>query len=174
MYFDLGSAKTVVDGSGNIWNSTSSTQYDTLEAMLPFCFTAAGRPTLVSLSILQKFGGHGGGVTNATYGTGIGTDGWQTVANGTGTLLIQGLVPSATYNLKIFGASSVTKRMTRYEVVDNGGLQTLDLDATGNVSTKANFATVVADAYGMIEISTKAKPGTTSTIGIINAIELSR
>ncbi len=174
MYFDLGGTKTVTDGSGNTWNSTSATQYDTLEAMLPYCRTAIGRATPVSLSTLQKFGSQGGGVANATYGTGIGTDGWQTVASGTGTLVLQGLVPDASYNLKIFGSSSVSNRMTTYEVGDAFGTQTQDLNATGNVSTKAVFATVVADASGMIDISVRAKTGSGSTIGIINAIELSR
>ena len=96
------------------------------------------------------------------------------MASGTGTLVLQGLVPDASYNLKIFGSSSVSNRMTTYEVGDAFGTQTQDLNATGNVSTKAVFATVVADASGMIDISVRAKTGSGSTIGIINAIELSR
>ncbi len=174
MYFDLGGTRTVTDSSNNVWNSTLTTQYDTLEAMLPFCSTSAGRGTVVSLSTIQKFGGQSSGVSNATYGPGIGTDGWQTAGSGVGILSIQGLTPGASYSLKIFGSSTLNNRQTRYEVGDAVGIQTADLNATGNVSAKAEFPSLVADADGMIDISVRATPSSGSTIGVINAIELSR
>jgi len=173
MYFDLGGTKTVIDASNNAWNSTSATQFDTLEAMLPFCLTSTGRTTPISLCTLQKFGSQGTGVSNAAYGPGIGTDGWQTAANGTGMLLIQGLIPGATYTLTIFGSSTSSNRFTRYEVGDAGGVQTQDLNATSNAANTVTFP-AVADADGMLDISVRAKPGTSSTIGIVNAIELTR
>lgn len=174
MYFDVGNTRTVVDSSNNVWNSTASTQWDTEEAILPFCFTSTGRATPVSLNIVEKFSGPAGGVSNAAYGPGIGTDGWQTAANGTSVLSINGLIPGATYTLRIFGSSTSNNRMTRYQVSDAAGVQTQDLNATGNVSAKAEFTSVVADVDGAVDIAVSATPGTTSTIGTINAIELSR
>lgn len=168
MLFDFGNAQVTTDSQGRRWNSVSANYHRTLGAILPFGVTSGGASTSVSLDVKQAFGGHTTAGSTALYEANIGTDGWQTTLNGTGTIVLRGLIPGAAYKLECYGATSSTGRNTRYQV----GSKYADLDTTNNTTSTAILDGVQADARGWIELSVSPVPGSGS-YGQINTLKLS-
>ena len=121
------------------------------------------------------------GVTEGSaYDENIAKDSWYTGSydgnaasqNEPGIFVIEGLDPTQTYRVEIFGTYDSDDdgrgRISRYTI----GEEYHDLDVVNNLTDTAVFEAVQPDASGAVEVIVTAAAGTTSRFAHISAIEL--
>jgi predicted esterase len=181
--FDFGQGKLGLftpDTEGRLWNGTTYNHFKTLEAVMPFAMTAGGRRTSAMVEVTSAFGSDNnqGPISGVPYDSLIAQDGWATKQNATsvlnyGGVVLRGLQPNVSYQIKIWAANTVAdstyNRWSTYEI--NG--TTVDLNVFGNTTTFVTFPNVVADANGKIPLKVYPKAGSNSRYGQINVLELS-
>jgi hypothetical protein len=167
------------DSTGKVWNSTSGSGPEkTLNMTVKPAFghTSEGRQTQVVMKITDTFSGYvATGVTGTIYDTEIAQDAWITAQGDTAALKLYGLVAGAHYEVSCFAThnndDSGNGRAVRYQI----GVATADLNnIVNNLSARAVFTDVVADASGTLTVQVMPKPGTTSRYGLISALEVTR
>lgn len=161
------------DGSGTNWNSTASGYGTNFNAAIPFAKTTTGRSTFVSVHVLDKFAGDynqtGGSAT--VYDANIGKDGWVTTSGGVGKILVRGLTPLAAYRVEIFASGTNSNTAYRHTLYQIGSRQEI-LTVYNNVSDKAAFPVVTADANGEFILEVSGAAAASSVYGLIGTLEI--
>ncbi len=163
-----------VDTQGRYWNSTPYGMHDTVGSTFVFPRLADGGRCQAVVSLDDAFGGH----SQMTYAAGslfdeeIANDVWVTENDGMGSIVFRGLLPGGEYRVRVYAYAtnddSGRGRTARYQI----GSQTRDLEAANNLSDVAEFASIITDSTGRIDLKVFPSPDTTSRTAMIGAVEL--